>query len=55
LEHEISGVAGEGAGIKWCGKGPRGGKVDVFNKKNFSPSVRFKLLNEVKNVNKCDF
>jgi hypothetical protein len=35
LEYEISGVAGEGAGVKWCGRGQGAEKMDVFNKKKY--------------------
>jgi hypothetical protein len=36
-------------------QGPSGGKMDVLNKKKyFFPSMHFKLLSQVKNLNKCD-
>ena len=35
-------------------QGPSGGKMDVFNKKKL-PSMHFKLLSQVKNLNKRDF
>jgi hypothetical protein len=56
LEHEISDVAGEGAGVKWCGRGQGAEKWMCSIKRNiFSLSMHFKLLSEVKNVNECDF